>query len=332
MPMYKNGHPMKVGTVWPSKFSGDFEIIEDLGKINGNTRLKIRFKDTGYENIVQYSAARKGEVKDPTNYRSKVSNIEYQTSNYGPVKIIYDYGIDKLTDGDRHRYVDVEFTNTGSIVKHVRYDAVINGNLKDPKYNNIKHARKDLGIQPMYHLRYDLKKIWMSMMSRCYNPDAYNYHLYGAKGVTVDLEWHNFDNFFEDAQKLPGWDLKKSNTYDYHLDKDYLQQHLPHNQRVYSKRTCIWLHVSFNTKLANYIDTEIFPYGSFNYGNFYYTRINIFDIPYLYGPYDLKLACDNQYAYLNNIYKLGDYIEPNMDPQEMINHNINPKELCKIIR
>lgn len=331
MPMYKNGHPMKVGTTWPSKFSGDFEVIADLGKIKGNTHLIIRFCETGYEKEVQYSAARNGEVKDPTNYRSKVSDNTYQTSNYGPVRIIYDYGIDNLEGGDRHRYVDVEFTNTGSIIKHIRYDAVTNGNLKDPKYKNVYEAREDIGIQPMYHLRYDLKKIWMSMMDRCYNPYCTNYHLYGAKGVTVDPEWQDFDTFFEDVQKLPGWDLKKSNTYDYHLDKDYLQQHLPHNQRVYSKRTCLWLNRRYNERLAQCIDTEIFPYGSYNNGGYYYTRINLFNIPFIYGPYDSKEACDSQYAYLNNLYNLGPYIEPIMNPQEMINHNINPKELCKFV-
>lgn len=332
MPSYKNGHPMKVGTIWPSKYSGNFEVIKDLGKIKGNTHLIIKFLETGYEKEVLYSAAKNGEVKDPTNYRSKVSDTIYQTSNYGQVKIIYDYGIDNLAGGDRHRYVDAEFINTGNVLKHVRYDAVIDGNLKDPKYKNVYDAREDIGIQPMYHLRYDLKKIWMSMIDRCYNPNALNYPLYGAKGVTVDPEWHNFDTFFEDAQKLPGWDLKKSNTYDYHLDKDYLQQNVPHNKRVYSKRTCIWLNRMYNERLANCKDTEIFPYGSFKQGEYYYTRVNIFGIPYLYGPYDSKLASDNQYIYLNNLYGLGEYLHPDMQPQVMINHNINPKELCKIVR
>lgn len=331
MPKYKNGHPMKVGSIWPSKYSGDFKVIKDLGKINNNTHLIIKFLETGYEKEVLYSAARNGEVKDPTNYRSKVSDNIYQTSNYGPVKIIYDYGIDNLESGDRHRYVDVEFVNTGNVLKHVRYDAVTSGNLKDPEYKNVYHAREVLGVQPMYHLRYDLKKIWLSMMDRCYNSNCSNYHLYGAKGVTVDLDWHDFEIFFEDAQKLPGWDLKKSNTYDYHLDKDYLQQHLPHNQRVYSKRTCIWLYKDFNKKLAFNTDTEIFPYGVYMDGQYYYIRINIFGIPVIYGPYNSKEACDNQYAYLNNLYGLDNYIQPSMSPQDVINHNINPKEICKII-
>lgn len=40
-----------------------------------------------------------------------------------------------------------------------------------------------------------IKSIWRLMMARCYNPEVGNYRFYGAKGVTVCEEWHDFECF-----------------------------------------------------------------------------------------------------------------------------------------
>jgi hypothetical protein len=44
---------------------------------------------------------------------------------------------------------------------------------------------------------------WGAMMDRCYNPARKSYQSYGAKGVTVDLRWHTFENFLADMGKRP---------------------------------------------------------------------------------------------------------------------------------
>lgn len=45
--------------------------------------------------------------------------------------------------------------------------------------------------------------IWASMIQRCENPKSTNYHLYGARGITVCERWHTFQNFFADMGKRP---------------------------------------------------------------------------------------------------------------------------------
>ncbi|KAF0218820.1 MAG: hypothetical protein FD174_2603 [Geobacteraceae bacterium] len=46
-------------------------------------------------------------------------------------------------------------------------------------------------------------KSWISMISRCNNPNAPNYHNYGGRGITVDLSWLDFSQFFADMGERP---------------------------------------------------------------------------------------------------------------------------------
>lgn len=41
-------------------------------------------------------------------------------------------------------------------------------------------------------------RVWRNMFQRCYNPKSINYHLYGARGVSVCERWETFENFYED--------------------------------------------------------------------------------------------------------------------------------------
>jgi hypothetical protein len=40
--------------------------------------------------------------------------------------------------------------------------------------------------------------IWSSMIARCNNPNHSNYKYYGKKGIKVNVDWLDFDNFFRD--------------------------------------------------------------------------------------------------------------------------------------
>lgn len=40
-----------------------------------------------------------------------------------------------------------------------------------------------------------LRKIWYGMRERCNNPNAYNYHRYGGKGIKICDEWNIAENF-----------------------------------------------------------------------------------------------------------------------------------------
>ncbi len=44
---------------------------------------------------------------------------------------------------------------------------------------------------------------WRSMMNRCYMPKNNRFHAYGAKGITVYDQWHDFIKFLEDMGERP---------------------------------------------------------------------------------------------------------------------------------
>jgi len=59
------------------------------------------------------------------------------------------------------------------------------------------------------------------MKSRCYTRTDSSYKRYGAKGIRVDVAWHEFDSFFHDIGYLwkPGLTLdRKDGTLDYSKD------------------------------------------------------------------------------------------------------------------
>lgn len=46
-------------------------------------------------------------------------------------------------------------------------------------------------------------KSWDSMLQRCTNPKAPDYPRYGGKGIKVEDEWLNFENFYKDMGERP---------------------------------------------------------------------------------------------------------------------------------
>jgi hypothetical protein len=51
------------------------------------------------------------------------------------------------------------------------------------------------------HLRFN--KVWRMMLARCENPRDANYPRYGARGITVSPEWHDYEIFFADMWPRP---------------------------------------------------------------------------------------------------------------------------------
>lgn len=80
---------------------------------------------------------------------------------------------------------------------------------------------------------------WVSMLCRCYNQQGKDYSFYGAKGITVCEEWHNFQNFaaWYEPRFVKG----------HQLDKDILSGSV----KVYSPETCMLVTPADNSIKAN---------------------------------------------------------------------------------
>ena len=79
----------------------------------------------------------------------------------------------------------------------------------------------------------EARSTWQGMMDRCYDIDRRDYRKYGAKGVRVCGEWLDQDNFC-------GWYIKNKIA-DWDMDKDFLQDGVPINKKMYSPSTCCFV-------------------------------------------------------------------------------------------
>ena len=61
----------------------------------------------------------------------------------------------------------------------------------------IKHGHCSKVKSPTY-------QSWLAMMQRCYRTKHPAYHRYGGRGITVQIEWHDFQIFLQDMGERPG--------------------------------------------------------------------------------------------------------------------------------
>jgi hypothetical protein len=85
-----------------------------------------------------------------------------------------------------------------------------------------------------------LYTIWSGMRSRCYNPNATKFELYGSRGIKICDEWlgeNGFVNFYN-------WAM--SHGYEEHLTIDRID-----SDKNYCPENCQWLTRSENGKKGN---------------------------------------------------------------------------------
>lgn len=220
----------------------------------------------------------------------------YHSNGYGDFRVIREL----IGIGYKSRVFDIEFLDTGyrSIATRQR---ILDGIVKDrsiPSVYGIGCEGFTYYIEePDMRMYY---KIWHDMLKRCYCCTSSNkdYKTYGAIGVTVSPDWLVFANFYKDIKKLPGYENKKREPSMYKLDKDYLQQHIPMCNRVYSKDTCMWISSYENAMLSckdNSYTGYFCVHPDFKNG-YYYTKI--------YG------ICYAKYRTVEEAASLFNYIYP----------------------
>nr|DAX84040.1 MAG TPA: hypothetical protein [Caudoviricetes sp.] len=93
--------------------------------------------------------------------------------------------------------------------------------------------------------------IWYKVICRCYYNQCKAYQHYGARGVSVCDEWLVFENFVKDYKLIDGYDEELFEAGLLVLDKDLKQSKTNTCNKVYSKDTCTWMSLSFNSSLAS---------------------------------------------------------------------------------
>lgn len=308
-------------TIYHTKNYGDVRVIEDLGRINGKHIINIEFINTGNIKKVELYELKRGNVKDDSiPYKRLAFNSDeiHHSNNYGDFVIIKDLGF--LQYGVR--YVKIRFidTNYESIVT---YNNARIGNVKDIMrptvygvgYIGTEETLKSNSIDKILYHR------WINMISRCYNKNDKRYDSYGGIGVHVNNEWLNFNNYRNDVKLIHSYNLFEANPKLYHLDKDYLQLELPHNLRVYSKYTCIWIDSLSNAKLTNDIAVA---HGVICNNGLFFTKVYDYNSCSLidYGPFD---SIENALSVFN-MYPIYNFLQ-----NHHYCYNIGLKNMCTII-
>lgn len=84
----------------------------------------------------------------------------------------------------------------GKTVENVRGRSLRSGHTKSCGHHHSSYKYKDGDYNNCYH-------VWWGMIQRCENPKSISYKRYGARGITVCHEWHDFAKFIEDMGYRP---------------------------------------------------------------------------------------------------------------------------------
>lgn len=316
--------------IYHSKFDGDYIILKELPKHINSRMVLIKWLETGNEQEVTLGAAIKEELRDKKKREINYNKI-YHSNNYGDFKILRRLENNKTN----HIMVEVEFIDTGTIIP-VRYCDALSGNIKD-YYRKTMCGVACIGMASSYHPAYNL---WEGIIHRCYDPKCSSYNRYGAKGVTVCEKWLCFEYFLEDLPLIDGYYNWVMCPGLYHIDKDFKQQNIPYDKKIYSLETCCFLQASDNIFLARlennnrrdsickYVGVRKINDSSFN------TYINIGGIYrdlLTYPTEEMAAAAYNNACdyYYENKQMFNDV--PYIQPDILIQNAKSKKEMCIII-
>lgn len=131
--------------------------------------------------------------------------------------------------------IDIYFKAT-DYTRKVRASNIRSGGIKNPYHKSVLEVGF-VGVGP-HKVSVSNKNTreyltWFRMMRRCYDVSSTEYPAYGGKGVYVDPQWYNFQEFAEWCQ----WQVEFKNE-DWQLDKDILKVS---ETKYYSPETCCFV-------------------------------------------------------------------------------------------
>lgn len=207
-----------------------------------------------------------------------VGNI-YESESCGKFRVVRELipvGFD-WANGKKTRRFEIEFLDTGyrtTVSRSSLYQCKAKDKLLPTVYGVACMGQEEniFDFNSTYYEK-TIHKVWECMIARCYYPKSDQYCNYGALGVRVSDEWLSFRNFERDVSRMTNYDRKLLEPSMFHLDKDYLQLHLPISQRVYSKETCLWISMYENLLINGLENGKIKYFGVIYNDGFYFTRI-----------------------------------------------------------
>lgn len=183
----------------------------------------------------------------------------FQSKSYGKFKVL------KYHDTF---HVEIEFLLT-RYKTFTQLSCIKIGSVRDPYYpivynvgymgvGNYKSRPIAGGLQCKCY------KIWKEMLGRCYCKKTASYKNYGARGVIVCEEWHNYQNYAK-------WYYTNCPDESYCVDKDFLNK----GCKIYSPETCSFIPEEINIQLTlRQSKRGQFPLGVRPCGNKYQAQIN----------------------------------------------------------
>jgi hypothetical protein len=250
-----------IGKIFESKHCGDFTIIELIEVNNRMKRYLVRFNDTNFETIAYYTNIKKGAVLDKTLDKPickyKVGQIIESGSGKKAEIIEINKQPRKNDDSKNRTVITVKMVDTGYVTTCLS-DNFIRDKVKDyltPTVKGVGMLGYVESLEEQGNLR-DMKeyRLWEGILYRCYssNHDIENK---SYRNVKVCDRWLRFDYFYEDIQKVEGYNSwkeyhekypNKKNIYEFDKDTKVL------GNKIYSLETCQFIPKKINAGFTSW--------------------------------------------------------------------------------
>ena len=143
----------------------------------------------------------------------------------------------KCIDYKNSMDIDVEFLDSGNIIKNVQWNNFIRGKVKDKQHLDILSYNSDICSIPTDSKEY---RTWYQMLRRCFNIQ-YKEEKPTYKNAVCCEEWLSYENFCIWLQSQENYEIWKTLKWSA-IDKDILIK----GNKIYSPENCLLVAVYVN--------------------------------------------------------------------------------------